>query len=40
MSCEKIEKYDEKATSSYFKGLFEKDSTRKEFINLISANLK
>jgi GTP cyclohydrolase I len=31
---------DIEATSSSFIGAFEKDSTRKEFINMLTANLK
>jgi GTP cyclohydrolase I len=40
MQMRGVQKQNSTTTSSSFTGAFEKDSTRKEFINLISANLK
>jgi len=40
MQMRGVQKQNSTTTSSSFTGAFEKDSTRKEFINLLSANLK
>ena len=40
MQMRGVQKQNSSTTSSSFTGAFEKDSTRKEFINLLSANLK
>ena len=40
MQMRGVQKQNSITTSSSFTGAFEKDSTRKEFINLLSANLK
>ncbi|MBL57002.1 MAG: GTP cyclohydrolase I FolE [Flavobacteriales bacterium] len=40
MQMRGVQKQNSTTTSSSFTGTFEKDSTRKEFINLLSANLK
>ncbi len=40
MQMRGVQKQNSSTTSSSFTGAFEKDSTRKEFINLLTANLK